>query len=99
MEAPPSRMPSPLATRSARRCVRTLARNSGWRSALPFRRVRADEFLVDVGAPAGTGRQQQIAVLDDRRLGDDLVLPFHVVDIDLHDLEVRDRGAEMGADQ
>jgi hypothetical protein len=29
--------------------------------------VGAHEFLVDFGPPAGTGRQQQLAVLDDRR--------------------------------
>src|SRR4051812_3818887 len=58
-------------------------------------RVGADEFLVDVGAPAWAGRQQELAVLDDRRHCDDVVLPADVVDVDLHHLEVRHDGAEM----
>src|SRR4051794_19620990 len=40
-----------------------------------------------------------MAVLDDRRSRDDLVLPLDVVDVDLHDLEVWYGGAEMRADQ
>src|SRR5436190_19511331 len=67
--------------------------------ALSLRRVGADEFLVDVGAPAGAGRQQKIAVLDDRRPSDDVVLPPDIVDVDLHDLEIRHHGREMRADQ
>ena len=58
-----------------------------------------DRRLVDVGAPAGLGGQDQVAVLDARRLGDEIVLPGHVVDVDLHDAEVRDRGAEVRAHQ
>src|SRR5215470_17757942 len=69
------------------------------KSALPLRWVRPHELLVDVGAKAGAGGQQQVAVLDDRWAGDDIVLPGDVVDVDLHDLEVGDRGAEMRADQ
>src|SRR3954454_25366855 len=63
------------------------------------RRMGADEFLVDVGAPTRGCRQYQMSILDDRRRRDDLVLPLDVVDVDLHDLEVWYGGAEMRADQ
>ena len=63
------------------------------------RRVRPHEFLVDIGAPAGAGRQQHFAVFDDRRVGDDVVLPAHIVDVDFHDFEVRRHRAHMGAYQ
>src|SRR6266851_4082758 len=66
---------------------------------LPLRRMRAYEFLVNVGAPAGALRQDKVAILDDRGHGDDVVLPFDVVDVDLHDFEVRHHGAHMRADQ
>ena len=38
-------------------------------------------------------------VLDDRRRRHQVVLPRHVVDVDLHDAHVRQRGAEMRAHQ
>src|SRR5260221_9478417 len=63
------------------------------------RRMGAQSRLVDIGAPARPGRQHQLAVLDDRRDGDEVVLPRHVVDVDLHDAEIRHRGAEMCAHQ
>ena len=44
-------------------------------------------ILVDVGAPAGLGGHDQVAVLYARRLGDEIVLPGHVIDVDLHDAE------------
>ena len=56
---------------------------------LPPRRVGADELLVDVGAPARPIGQYEVAVFDDRCGGDDVVLPGHIVDVDLHDFEVR----------
>jgi len=62
-------------------------------------RVGADKFLVDVGTPTRPLRQYEIAVLDDRRMGDDVILPGEVVDVDLRDFEVRRRGAHMRADQ
>src|SRR5438552_1733000 len=45
---------------------------------LLFRRMRPHEFLVDVGAPARPLRQYEVAVLDDRGHGDDVVFPCHV---------------------
>jgi hypothetical protein len=56
-------------------------------------------ILVDVGAPAGLRGHDQVAVLYARRLGDEIVLPGHVIDVDLHDAEVRNRCAEVGAHQ
>jgi hypothetical protein len=35
--------------------------------------------LVDVGAPTGLGRHDQLAVVYARRLGDKIVLPGHVI--------------------
>jgi hypothetical protein len=56
-------------------------------------------ILVDVGAPAGLRGHDQVAVLYARRLGDEIVLPGHVIDVDLHDAEVRNHCAEVGAHQ
>ena len=61
-------------------------------------RMGADEFLVDVRTPARAFGQDEIAVFDDWWMGDDVVLPFHVVDVDLHDFEIRHHGAHMRAD-
>jgi hypothetical protein len=66
---------------------------------LPARGVGADEVFVDIGTPAGAGRQYQIAVLYHWRDGDDVVFLGDVVDIDLHDFEVGRHGAHMRADQ
>src|SRR5262245_18179125 len=63
------------------------------RSMLPYR------GLIDICAPAGLRRHDQVPILDTRRLRDEIVLPGHIVDVDLHDAEVRDRRAEMGAHQ
>ena len=56
-------------------------------------------ILVDVGAPAGLRGHDQVAVLYARRRGDQIVLPGHVIDVDLHDAEVRNHCAEVGAHQ
>ena len=61
---------------------------------MPFHRI-----LVNVSAPAGLGRHDQVAVLYARRLGDEIVFPGHIIDVDLHDPEVRNRCAEVGAHQ
>src|SRR5260221_14529737 len=65
----------------------------------PAWRVGAHRRLVDIGAPARAARQAEGAVLDDRRNRHQIVLPRHVVDVDLHDAEIRHRGAEMRAHQ
>src|SRR5581483_8129334 len=67
-------------------------------TALP-RRMSLHRVLVNVGAPAWLGWNDQVTVLNARRLGDEIVLPGHVIDVDLHDAEVRYRCAEVGAHQ
>src|SRR5262245_43058679 len=67
-------------------------------SPLPGR-VRTHGRLVHVGTPAGTRRQDQVAVLDLGRVGDELVVPGHDVRIDLHDPEIRDHRAEVRVHQ
>jgi hypothetical protein len=62
------------------------------RDFLSFRRVGANEFLVHLGALARRLRQYEIADFDDRRHGDHVVLPGHIVDVDL-----RDRNWDRGA--
>src|SRR4029077_9585446 len=56
-------------------------------------------LIVDVGAPTWLGRHDQLAALYARRVGNEIVLPGHVIDVDLHDAEVRYRCAEVGAHQ
>ena len=54
--------------------------------------VRTNSSLTSAPSPPfGT----EVAVLDHRRHGDDVVLPDYVVDVDLHDFEVRHHGAYM----
>ena len=61
--------------------------------------MSGDHRFVHVGTPADAGGQQQVAAFDDRHRRHQLVLPGHILDVDLHDPEVRDGGAEMGAHQ
>src|SRR5215469_14082390 len=60
--------------------------NLGW--------MRADDRLIDGGAPAGAGGEEEFAVLDHVGLGEELGLPRHLVGVELHDAEVGDRRAE-----
>ena len=55
-------------------------RGSGW---------AADDLLDDVGAPARPVGHDQLAVLDLERMGQQVALPGHVVEVDLEDLDVR----------
>src|SRR6185503_14314753 len=56
-------------------------------------RMGAHRLFVDVGAPAGPRRDHELAFLDDRRMGDEIVLPRHVVDLIFHDPAIGDGGA------
>ena len=53
------------------------------------------DLLVDVGAPAGSVGEPDVAVADLRRPRHERALPRHVVDVDLHDAHVGQYGAEM----
>src|SRR3954471_9010629 len=64
-----------------------------------LRRVSADDLLVDLDTPAWPARQDEHAVLDLRRRGYQFVLPWDVLDIDLHDTEVGNCRAHMRAHQ
>src|SRR4051812_2720977 len=55
----------------------------------------AHRGLVHLHAPAGTFRHDQLAVLDCRRIQEQLVAPGDAVDVDLHDAEIRHDRAEM----
>src|SRR5262245_56596635 len=55
----------------------------------------AQHALVDVRPPARRVGQPDVAVANDRLLGDERALPRHVVDVDLHDAHVREHGAEV----
>src|SRR5262245_23464179 len=97
---------APAASMSPRRSWRTKAASSRARaprsagvtvapaSTLPGR-VGAHGRLVHIRAPAGAPRQDQVAVLDLGRVGDELVVPGHDVGIDLHDAEIRHHRAEV----
>src|SRR6516165_12724103 len=61
-------------------------------------RMSAHSILIDVGAPPGPRRHDDLAVLDLRRVGDQIVAPGDLVHIVLHDAVIRDRRAEMRAD-
>ena len=58
-------------------------------------RVGTHRCLVNLGAPAGACRQVQATILDVGADGDQIIFPGHVVDIDFHDPEIADGGAEM----
>src|SRR5262245_46146696 len=58
-------------------------------------RMRADDRLIEGRARAGAGGAETLAVREHVRLGEDLAFPRHLVDVELHDAEVGDRGAEM----
>ena len=68
-------------------------------SVRPAGRMGADRLLVELRPPSRPGRELEVSVLDLGRMGHEIVLPRDVVDVDLHDPEVRDRGAEVGAHQ
>src|SRR5882724_8841277 len=58
-------------------------------------RVRPQHRLVDLRAPAGGGREQDVAVLDHRGPADEVGFPRHVVGVDLHDAHVRQHRAQV----
>src|SRR5258707_11939629 len=61
--------------------------------------MRAQPFFVGLGAPARAIRNHEMAVLDLGQVGEQLVIPSEPIDVDLHDAEIRDRGAEMRVHQ
>src|SRR5579863_2781602 len=63
------------------------------------RRMGAHRFFVNVGAPARPRWHDHLALLDDRRMGQEVTLPRHIVDLEFHDPVVRNRGAKMRAHQ
>src|SRR6185437_10312273 len=69
------------------------------RSAPALCRVRLERFFVDVCAPAGSFGQDQLAVFHHHFFGDEVVNPRHVIGLEFHDPEIRDRRAKMRADQ
>jgi hypothetical protein len=58
-------------------------------------RVLREDLFVDVGTPAWTRRQTNVAVVNRGRVRHQLRLPGHVVNVDLHDLDVGQHRAEM----
>src|SRR5688572_10673764 len=58
----------------------------------PLRGMRLQSLLVRLGAPAGTVGNDEVPLLDIREMGEELVVPFEPVDIDLHDAQVRHGG-------
>src|SRR5580700_3416332 len=61
------------------------------------RRMSLHCLLVNVRAPAGLGWDDQVTVLYARQLGDEIILPGNVIDVDLHDAAARYPRAEGGA--
>src|SRR5258708_23791724 len=61
-----------------------------------LRRMRAQTLFVGFGAPARPVRHQEIAVLDLRQMGEEIVIPSQPVDVGLHDPQIRHRRAAMG---
>ena len=50
-------------------------------------RMRADGCFVDLDAPARPGGEEQFAVLDDRRINEQVIAPGDAVDVDLEHSE------------
>src|SRR5438034_7761744 len=61
-----------------------LARARVGRRAAALPDVLAGDGFDEVGAPAGPGGDHELAALDRRGMAHQLVLPRHVVDVDLH---------------
>ena len=61
--------------------------------------VRSGHVFVEVRAPAGAGGHRHGAVDDLRPVGDELVLPRHVVHVYFHDADVGQYGAQARADE
>src|SRR4051812_30138487 len=53
--------------------------------ALALGRMRAQAFLVRLGAPAGTVGDDHVAVDILRHMGEELVIPGQTIDVGLHD--------------
>src|SRR6266536_6027263 len=53
------------------------------------------DLFVDLGAPARARGQVEVAVLHVRLHGDELVVPRHLIGVDLHDAQVGHHGAEV----
>ena len=79
----------------AQRCSAQLLRAVVEQAGLALGRVGADRLLVGVAAPAGPVRHDEVAVLEHRRVVDQLVVPGQAVDVGLHDAQVRHGGREV----
>src|SRR6267143_123270 len=79
------------ATRKAgrRQDVTRLTSGPGW--------MGPHDLFVDLGAPARSRGQVEVAVLHVRLHGDELVVPWHLIRIRLHDAQIGHHGAEVPA--
>src|ERR671939_544495 len=57
--------------------------------------MRAEDLFVDVGSPAGRGWHQNAAAGDAWWMRHELRFPRHIVDVDLHDADVWQHGAQV----
>ena len=62
-------------------------------------RVGPERLLVDANAPTGPLRDEHVASLERWADGEQVVFPGYVVDLDLHDPDVRERRAELRRDE
>src|SRR5258708_37562826 len=60
-----------------------------------LRGMRAHTLFVGIGSPARPVRHQEIAVLDLRQMGEELVITSQPIAVGLHDPQIRHRRAEI----
>src|SRR5712692_4534935 len=60
-------------------------------------RMGPHDLFVDLGAPARTRGQVEVAVLDVGLHGDELIVPWDLIRVGLHDAQVGHHGAEVPA--
>src|SRR6516225_3749153 len=67
----------------------------GEESPAALRRMCAKRFFLRLRTPAWSVRQDEISVPDIGQVSEEFVVPGEAIDIDLHDAQIRHRGAEM----
>ena len=61
--------------------------------------VLMDRVVIQIRAPADSVGESEFPIDNVRDMGNDIVFPGYIINVDLHDPKIRDCSAEVGAHQ
>src|ERR1700748_2617876 len=69
----------------------------GYRKSLLLRRMPSQRLFIDYASPPGGRRYEEVSVPNIWDAGEQLIFPGNVVDLDLHNSEIRNCTAKVSA--